>query len=66
MREFDAKVKRENVTRKKQTKEKKWEDDITKWTAITSLWNAENRELWRRKVMTSSVATQRSKRLSDR
>ena len=56
-------------TRKRGRQRKRWEDNIVEWTGqplSSCLRIAESREQWRRKVEESSVATQRSKRLSDR
>ena len=47
-------------TRKRGRQKKKWDDNITEWTGQSlakCLRNAENRELWRRKVMTCGDAT---------
>ena len=56
-------------TRKRGRQRKRWEDNIVEWTGqslATCLRRAENREQWRKKVESSLVATQWSKRLSDR
>ena len=46
-----------------------WEDNIKEWTGLE--WNillrkAENREVWRKLVVKSTVVPQRSARLQDR
>ena len=56
-------------SRRRGRQRKRWEDNVVEWTgkSLTScLRMAENRDQWRRKVKSSSLAMQRSKRLSDR
>ena len=48
---------------------KGWEDDIREWTGLeftTSQRAVENREIWRKLVVKSSVVPQRPSRLRDR
>ena len=55
--------------RRRGRQRKRWEDNIKEWTGLewkSILWKAENREVWRKLVVKSTVVPQWSARLQDR